>query len=162
MKVLKGTRAHSQIPSSLGLSRTSPSSEFLWLFSHCVPSTVRRRCDMRVPSASIRPFACGFRFAQRTGHCDGLCGKGPMMEWEIIPLQREGNLELCTLFSCFFFSNPQSFPRYYLPISHGHGDDGPIFFTAHCDCPFREPSTNRTRSFEVVAPKEELSVRAKP
>jgi hypothetical protein len=58
---------------------------------------------MRVPSASIRPFACGFRFAQRTGHCDGLCGKGPMMEWEIIPLQREGNLELCTLFSCFFF-----------------------------------------------------------
>jgi hypothetical protein len=98
MKVLKGTRAHSQIRSSLGLSRTPPSSEFLWLFSHCVPSTVRRRCDMRVQSGSIHPFACGFRFAQRTDHCDGLCE----IEREIIPLQREGNLELCALFSRFF------------------------------------------------------------
>jgi hypothetical protein len=55
-----------------------PSSEFLWFLSYCVPSTVRRHCDMRVPSGSIYPFACGFRFAGRTGHCDGLSEKDPM------------------------------------------------------------------------------------
>jgi hypothetical protein len=41
-----------------------PPSEFLWLLSHRVPSTVRRRRDVRVPRGSIHPFAYGFRFAR--------------------------------------------------------------------------------------------------
>jgi hypothetical protein len=108
----QGTRARSLIPSSLGLSLTSPSSEFLWLLSlRPIYRSMSFRCacaerldpPLRAASVSPREQAVAMTCARKTY------------------LQREGNLELCTL-----FSNPQSFPRYYLPISRGHRDNGPI------------------------------------
>jgi hypothetical protein len=38
-------------------------------------STVRPHCDMRMPSDSIYPFACGYCSAQCMSHCDGACGE---------------------------------------------------------------------------------------
>ena len=43
--------------------RTPPSSVFLWSLGHCIPPTVRRRCDMHVPERFNPPICVQLPFS---------------------------------------------------------------------------------------------------
>src|SRR6266576_3926948 len=136
---LKGTRAHSQIPFSLGLSRISPSSEFLWLLSHCVQSTVRRRCDVRVPSCSIHPICVRLPFRPTYGSFRWLV-RERSNEWSEKPslysvkvIQSYAHYFLglfySSIISPILLAN-QSWTRSYLPLrlSVSRAAHGPVTF----------------------------------
>ncbi|KAI0253615.1 hypothetical protein BJV78DRAFT_190702 [Lactifluus subvellereus] len=80
----------------LGLIPHPPLSTFFRFPGNGIPSTVR--CDARIPSSTLRPSACGFRFAKRTitphNHSDGI---DPMSWMKIMlgPSQQRGGNSAC-------------------------------------------------------------------